>query len=86
MFSVDAYGQYKNYIVFVTLNSTDKQNNLEISSLWILPIVTTLVKYKINASQLTMSFVCRFKCIVCSVIETDNGTITMFKLLKLLVY
>ena len=51
------------YIIFITLNSTDKQNNLEILSLWILPIVTTLVKYKINVSQLTMIVVCRSKCI-----------------------
>ena len=45
------------------MNSTDKQNNLEILSLWILPIVTTLVKYKINANQLTMIVVCGSKCI-----------------------
>ena len=45
------------------MNSTDKQNNLEILSLWILPIVTTLVKYKINVCQLTMIVVCRSKCI-----------------------
>ena len=51
------------YIVFITLNSTDKQNNLEILSLWILPIDTTLVKYKINVCQLTMIVVCRSKCI-----------------------
>ena len=51
------------YVVFITLNYKDKQNNLEILSLWILPIVTTLVKYKTNASQLTMIFVCRSKCI-----------------------
>ena len=40
-----------------------KKNNLEILSLWILPIVTTLVKYKINVCQLTMIVVCRSKCI-----------------------
>ena len=35
------------------LNSADKRNNLEILTLWILPLVTTLVKYKINTSQLS---------------------------------
>ena len=55
------YCPYKNYIVFVTLNSTDKHNNLEMSFLLILLIATPLVKYKINASQLTITFVCRSK-------------------------
>ena len=32
----------------MTLNSTDKINNLDILYLWILPIVTLLVKYKIS--------------------------------------
>ena len=74
MFFVDALlsMQKYTYIVFITLNSTDKQNNLEILSLWILPIVTTLVKYKINVSQVTMVVLCRSKCIifVCSVIDS----------------
>ena len=34
---------YKYYIGFVTLSSTDKQSNLEMSSLLILPIFTLLV-------------------------------------------
>ena len=86
------------YVVFITLNYKDKQNNLEILSLWILPIVTTLVKYKTNASQLTMIFVCRSKCIWQAGTGTPfpipfplqwlahkNGTFTMIKLLKLLI-
>ena len=56
------------------------------------------MKYKISDSQPTMSFVCRSKCIVCSVIAADadtpllirppaykNDTFTMFLLLKLLI-
>ena len=63
--------EYYMYIVFDTFNSTDKQNNLEMSSLLILSMVTTLVKYKINASQPTMSFVCRSKCI-CLLSHSDR--------------
>ena len=90
------YCPYKYYIVFVTLNSTDKQSNLEMSSLLILPIITPLMKYNINASQLTMSFVCRSKCF-CLLSHSGrhrhlpplppahkNGAFTMFILLKLL--
>ena len=47
------YCPYKYYIGFVTFNSTDKQSNLKMSSLLILPISTPLVKYMINVSQLT---------------------------------
>ena len=93
------YCPYKYYIGLVTLSSTDKQSNLEMSSLLILPIFTLLVQYKINASQLTMSFVCRSKYFF---LLSDsgrhwyppshpfppahkNGTFTLFILLKLLI-
>ena len=55
------------------LNGTNKQNNLEILSMWILPTVTTLMQYKINASQLTMIFVCRSKCIFFAQSLTHSG-------------
>ena len=94
------YCPYKYYIGFVTLNSTDKQSNLEMSSLLILPIITPLVKYKINASQLTMSLFLDLSVFLCSVIVAGTGislptlppppahknsTFTMFTLLKLLI-
>ena len=34
------YCQYKYFVGFVMLNCTDKQSNLEMSSLLILPIIT----------------------------------------------
>ena len=87
------------YIGLVTLNSTDKQSNLEMSSLLILPIFTLLVYYEINASQLTMSFVGRSKyfCLLSDggrhwhppshffPPAHKNGTFTMLILLKLLI-
>ena len=46
------YCPYKYYIGFVTLSSTDKQNNLEMSSLLILPIFTLLVYTRLTPVSL----------------------------------
>ena len=92
------YCPYKYYIGFVTLSSTDKQSNLEMSSLLILPIFTLLMYTRLTPVSLPWAL---FVDLSIFFLLSDsgrhwhppshpfppahkNGTFTMFILLKLL--
>ena len=93
------YCPYKYYIGFVTLSSTDKQSNLEMSSLLILPLFTLLMYTRLTPVSLPRAlFVDLSKKILLSDSGRHwhppshpfppahkNGTFTMFILLKLLI-
>ena len=93
------YCPYKYYIGFVTLSSTDKQSNLEMSSLLILPLFTLLMYTRLTPVSLPRTlFVDLSKKFLLSNSGRHwhppshpfppahkNGTFTMFILLKLLI-
>ena len=93
------YCPYKYYIGFVTLSSTDKQSNLEMSSLLILPLFTLLMYTRLTPVSLPRAlFVDLSKKFLLSDSGRHwhppshpfppahkNGTFTMFILLKLLI-
>ena len=95
------YCPYKCYIGFVTLSSTDKQSNLEMSSLLILLIFTLLMYTRLTPVSLPLSFVCRSKYFFFFLLSDSgrhwhppshpfppahkNGTFTMLILLNLLI-
>ena len=93
------YCPYKYYIGFVTLSSTDKQSNLEMSSLLILPLFTLLMYTRLTPVSLPRAlFVDLSKFFLLSDSGRHwhppshpfppahkNGTFTMFILLKLLI-
>ena len=93
------YCPYKYYIGFVTLSSTDKQSNLEMSSLLILPLFTLLMYTRLTPVSLPRAlFVDLSKIFLLSDSGRHwhppshpfppahkNGTFTMFILLKLLI-
>ena len=93
------YCPYKYYIGFVTLSSTDKQSNLEMSSLLILPLFTLLMYTRLTPVSLPRAlFVDLSKNFLLSDSGRHwhppshpfppahkNGTFTMFILLKLLI-
>ena len=93
------YCPYKYYIGFVTLSSTDKQSNLEMSSLLILPLFTLLMYTRLTPVSLPRAlFVDLSKIFLLSNSGRHwhppshpfppahkNGTFTMFILLKLLI-
>ena len=93
------YCPYKYYIGFVTLSSTDKQSNLEMSSLLILPLFTLLMYTRLTPVSLPRAlFVDLSKKNLLSDSGRHwhppshpfppahkNGTFTMFILLKLLI-
>ena len=93
------YCPYKYYIGFITLSSTDKQSNLEMSSLLILPLFTLLMYTRLTPVSLPRAlFVDLSKIFLLSDSGRHwhppshpfppahkNGTFTMFILLKLLI-
>ena len=93
------YCPYKYYIGFVTLSSTDKQSNLEMSSLLILPLFTLLMYTRLTPVSLPRALIVDLSK---NFLLSDsgrhwhppshpfppahkNGTFTMFILLKLLI-
>ena len=93
------YCPYKYYIGFVTLSSTNKQSNLEMSSLLILPLFTLLMYTRLTPVSVPRAlFVDLSKIFLLSDSGRHwhppshpfppahkNGTFTMFILLKLLI-
>ena len=71
------------------MNSTDKLNNLDILSLWILPIVTLLVKYKTLVVDLNVfrlhshSGRYWYPLALPFPLAHKNGTFTMFKITQI---
>ena len=95
------YCPYKYYIGFVTLSSTDKQSNLEMSSLLILPLFTLLMYTRLTPVSLPRALFVHVDLSNFFLLSDSgrhwhppshpfppahkNGTFTMFILLKLLI-